>query len=210
MTARQRLPRVQPCLELGARAAVHCPGSWSSPSCSAGPLGPGVGSQVLLPSRRSTWVGTLPFHLGFPRSSVSKESACSAGDPGSIFGSGRSPGEGNSNPLQDSCLENPMDRRVWWATIHGVARVGHGLATKEKERPLCLDMSLLSWQGAGPWQVWGLATRVPQAELLIGLMEAGCSPIPTQASAFGLLPRLPLGRPEPELCSRISCLASLP
>ena len=103
-----------------------------------------------------------------------------------------------------------MDRRVWWATIHGVARVGHGLATKEKERPLCLDMSLLSWQGAGPWQVWGLATRVPQAELLIGLMEAGCSPIPTQASAFGLLPRLPLGRPEPELCSRISCLASLP
>ena len=103
-----------------------------------------------------------------------------------------------------------MDRGVWWATIHGVARVGHGLATKEKERPFCLDASLLSWQGTGPWQEWGPPTRMPQAELLIGLMETGCSLIPTQASAFGLLPRLPLERPEPEFCSGISCLASLP
>ena len=47
---------------------------------------------------------------------VSKESACNAGDPGSIPGSGRSPGEGNGNPLQYSCLENPMDRGAWWAT----------------------------------------------------------------------------------------------
>ena len=46
---------------------------------------------------------------GFPRSSVGKESACSAGDSGLIPGSGRSPGEGNGNPLQYSCLENPMD-----------------------------------------------------------------------------------------------------
>ena len=51
--------------------------------------------------------------LGFPRSSVSKESACNAGDPGSIPGLGRSPGEGNGNPLQYSCLENPMDRGAW-------------------------------------------------------------------------------------------------
>ena len=43
-----------------------------------------------------------------------------AGDVGSILGSGRSPGEGNSNPLQYSCLENPMDRGAWWATVHGV------------------------------------------------------------------------------------------
>ena len=48
--------------------------------------------------------------LGFPDSSVSKESTCSAGDPGSIPGSGRSPGEENGNPLQYSCLENSMDR----------------------------------------------------------------------------------------------------
>ena len=118
---------------IGARAAVHCPGSWSSPSCSAGPLGPGVGSQVLLPSRRSTWVGTLPFHLGFPRSSVSKESACSAGDPGSIPGSGRSPGEGNSNPLQDSCLENPMNEGAWQAAVHRVTKS----QTRLKQLTLC-------------------------------------------------------------------------
>ena len=53
---------------------------------------------------------------------ISKESACSAGDPGSIPGSGRSPGEGNGNPLQYSCLGNPMDRGAWWATVHGVAK----------------------------------------------------------------------------------------
>jgi len=53
-----------------------------------------------------------------------------AGDPGLIPGSGRSPGERNGNPLQYSCLENPMDRGAWWATVHGVARVRHDLATK--------------------------------------------------------------------------------
>ena len=46
-----------------------------------------------------------------------------AGDLGSIPGSGRSPGEGNGNPLQYSCLENPMDRGAWWATVHGVAEL---------------------------------------------------------------------------------------
>ena len=54
--------------------------------------------------------------------SDSKESACIAGDPGSIPGSGRSSGEGNGNPLQYSCLENPIDRAAWWATVHGVAK----------------------------------------------------------------------------------------
>ena len=68
--------------------------------------------------------------LGFLHSSVGKEAACNAGDPGSIPGSGRSPGEGNGNPLQYSCLENPMDRGVWQATVHGVARVKHDLAAK--------------------------------------------------------------------------------
>ena len=60
--------------------------------------------------------------LGFPGGSEVKASACNAGDLGSIPGSGRSPGEGNGNPLQYSCLENPMDRGVWWATVHGVAK----------------------------------------------------------------------------------------
>ena len=49
-----------------------------------------------------------------------RESACNAGDPGSIPGSGKSPGEGNGNLPQYSCLENPMDRGAWWATVHGV------------------------------------------------------------------------------------------
>ena len=59
---------------------------------------------------------------GFPDVFYSKETACIVGDPGLIPGSGRSPGEGNGNPLQYSCLENSMDREAWWATVHGVAR----------------------------------------------------------------------------------------
>ena len=51
--------------------------------------------------------------MGFPGSSVGKESVCSAGDPGSILGLGRFPGEGNGNPLQYSCLENPMGRGAY-------------------------------------------------------------------------------------------------
>ena len=57
-------------------------------------------------------------------------SAYNAGDLGSIPGMGRSPGEGNGKPLQNSCLENPMDRGAWQATVQGVARVGHDLVTK--------------------------------------------------------------------------------
>ena len=60
-----------------------------------------------------------------PGSSVGKESACIAGVLGLIPGSGRSPGEGNGNPLQYSCLENSMDRGTWQATVHGVTRVRH-------------------------------------------------------------------------------------
>ena len=67
--------------------------------------------------------------MGFPHSSVGKESACNAEDPGSIPGSGSSSRE-SGNPLQYSCLENPMDRGAWQATVHGIARVGHDLATK--------------------------------------------------------------------------------
>ena len=53
----------------------------------------------------------------FPGDSTGKESICNAGDAGSIPGLGRSPGEGNGNPLQYSCLENAMDRRGWWAAV---------------------------------------------------------------------------------------------
>ena len=66
----------------------------------------------------------------FLHSSVGKESTCNAGDLVSIPGLGRSPEEGNGNPIQCSLLENPMDRGAWKATVHGIARVRHDIATK--------------------------------------------------------------------------------
>ena len=65
------------------------------------------------------------FHGG----SGGKASACNAGDPGSIPGWERSPGEGNGNPLQYSCLKNSMDGGAWWAIVVGSQRVGHDWAT---------------------------------------------------------------------------------
>ena len=70
--------------------------------------------------------------MGFPHSSVGKSSACDVGDPGSIPGSERSPGGGNGNPFQYSCLENPMDRGAWQATVHGITRVRHDVVTKQQ------------------------------------------------------------------------------
>ena len=60
-------------------------------------------------------MSNYPYFLS---GSDGKESACNVGDQGSISGSGSSPGEGNGNPLKYSCLENPMDRGAWWATVH--------------------------------------------------------------------------------------------
>ena len=62
------------------------------------------------------------FNGLLPGGSDGKASVYNVGDPGSIPGLGRSPGEGNSNPLQDYCLENPMDGGAWEATVHGVAK----------------------------------------------------------------------------------------
>ena len=62
------------------------------------------------------------YSYRFPNGSEGKESACNAGDTGSIPESGRSPGGGNGNPLQYSCLGNPMDRGAWWASVRGVAK----------------------------------------------------------------------------------------
>ena len=59
---------------------------------------------------------------GFPDDSVVKNLPADGGDPSSIPGSGRSPGEGNASPLQHSCLGNPMDRGAWQAIVHGVAK----------------------------------------------------------------------------------------
>ena len=87
-------------------------------------------TQLVILECRQWCVGpcltTSSLGMGFPHSSVGKESACNAGDPGSIPGSGRCPGEGNGNPLQCSCLKNSMDRGAWQAIQSMVSlRVRH-------------------------------------------------------------------------------------
>ena len=73
--------------------------------------------------------------IGFPHSSVGKESACNTGDPGWFPGSGRCPGEGNGNPLQYPCLENLMDRGTRRATVHGGRKSQIRLETKPRSPP---------------------------------------------------------------------------
>ena len=68
-----------------------------------------------------------------------------AGNAGLILGLGKSPGEGNGNPLQYSCLENPMARGSWWATVHGLQRVGHDLANKQQQQKLLVKLDMFSW-----------------------------------------------------------------
>ena len=80
---------------------------------------PNVGSPGLIPGQGTR--SHRPQLFSFPGGSDSKESAHNVGHPGLIPGSSRSPGKGNGNPLQNSCLGNPMDRGAWLATVHGVA-----------------------------------------------------------------------------------------
>ena len=102
-----------------------------SPSCSCVPgfLAPiPRTSTEVLGSRGSgellkiVTLDTASMKECFPGGSDRKQSACKAGDPGSIPGSGRSPGEGNGIPLQCAWLENSVNRGTWWATVHGVSK----------------------------------------------------------------------------------------
>ena len=86
---------------------------------------PFLSSPVL---QAGDFVDTSEMHKGSPGGSDGKESAYNAEDPGSIPESGRSPGEGNGNSLQYSCLENSMDRGAWQATVHGIAKSQTGLS----------------------------------------------------------------------------------
>ena len=92
-----------------------------------------------------------------------KASAYNAGDLGSIPELGRSPGEGNGNPLQYSCLENSMDRGGWWATVHGVAksptRLGDFTLTfhfHALEKEMATHSSVLAWRIPGMGEPGGL------------------------------------------------------
>ena len=83
------------------------------------------------------------FLYGLPWWLSGKEPTCQCrrhrGDPGLIPGSGRSPGEGNGNPLQYSCLGNPMDKGSWRATVHELQRVGHNLTSDHKHDLFFID-----------------------------------------------------------------------
>ena len=83
--------------------------------------------------------------LGFPAGSEVKASPRNAGDLGSIPGSGRSPGERNGNPLQYSCLENPMDGGAWWATALGVARSRTSLSDPKAHALYASRLLALRW-----------------------------------------------------------------
>ena len=80
----------------------------------------------------------------FPGGSAVKNPPASAGDAGFIPGSGSSPGEGSSNPLQYSCLGNPMDRGAWWATVHGVAKS----QTQQSNETTTKMETILNWRHA--------------------------------------------------------------
>ena len=117
------------------------PGDLSDPGIE--PRSPALQAEALTSDTREAiklWVNGYMYtqththtHGGSLVAQLVKNPPANAGDSrdsGSVSGLGRSPGEGNGNQLQYSCLENPMDRGAWQATVHGVARVGHDLATK--------------------------------------------------------------------------------
>ena len=120
-----------------------------------------------LPAVREIWVWSLrwedPLEKGkttqLPGGSEVKASACNAGDMGSIPGFRRSPGEENGNPLQYSCLENPMDEGAWWAVVHGVAKSHTWLSdfTCWLTHP-----SILAWRILWTWKSGGLQSTGSQ------------------------------------------------
>ena len=98
---------------------------------------------------------SLPLLSVFLGGSVGKEPACNGGDSGAILGSGRSPGEGNGKLLQYSCLENSMDRRVWWAAVHGVTKSQTQLSDQHfslsHDNKAFTDFANCSWDEGEYW-----------------------------------------------------------
>ena len=103
--------------------------------------------------------------FGLPWWLSGKESACNAGDLGLIPGLGRSPGGGHDNPLQYSCLENPMGRGAWWAAVHGVAKSRTRLSDftftfhfHALEKEMATHSSVLAWRIPGTGEPGGLTS----------------------------------------------------
>ena len=102
------------------------------------------------------WIALANYHtwdrvMGFSGGSDSKELVCNAGDLGLIPGLGRSLGGGHGNPLQCSCLENPVDKGAWWTTVHKVAKSQTQL--KQSSTLVCLCRFFCLWREVGEWQV---------------------------------------------------------
>ena len=115
---------------------------------------------------------------------MGKASAYNAGDPGLIPGSGRSPGKGNSNPLQYSCLENPMDGGAWWATVHEVAKRD----TTERLHSLSLSLAVASG-GYSLAVLHGLLTAAATPAVGFSVAAPRLQGTGSVAVAWGLLPR---------------------
>ena len=112
---------IHPCSPLSSNLIwLHVSKSWTRP-CQENPVPSGF------------WV-SIRARGGFPGGASAKESAYNTGDLGSILGLGRSPGGGNGNPLQYSCLVNPMDRGAWQAIVHGVTKSWTWLSKSKHER----------------------------------------------------------------------------
>ena len=101
---------------------------------------------------------------------TAKESAYNVADPGLIPGSGRSPGEGNGNPLQYSCLENPMAGGAWWAAVHGLAKSRIRLSVftftfhfHALEKEMATHSSVLAWRISGKGEPHGLPSMGSQS-----------------------------------------------
>ena len=118
----------------------------------------------MLPSSRpllDIFTSIYQYLTGFPCSSNGKESACNAGDQGSIPGLGRSSGEGYGSPLQSSCLENPMARAAWWATVHGVTKSQTRLKRLSTQGPNVLSVSNIVCACFGASPVAQLVKNLP-------------------------------------------------
>ena len=140
------LPRVRLSQERVGRTVAHPVQVWALVSATAGCTSPlnllstnqPSGRRDPLWADRAVSQADLPLCqvlVDFPSGSDGEESACDAGDLGLIPGLGRTPGEGNGNPLRCSGLANPMDRGAWWATLVGSQRVGHDRATNTHTLP---------------------------------------------------------------------------